>query len=140
MVLLWRGKYARRMADVFDVVADSTRRDIVRLLRQAPSPGEMSVGQLVEALGITQPTVSKHLKVLREGGLVAVREDGQHRYYHFDPTALGDLYSWMSAVGDAPKESEPQPFFDLTMAGRATGGIIRDVESWASSLISRLPR
>jgi len=128
------------MADVFDVVADSTRRDIVRLLRQAPSPGEMSVGQLVEALGITQPTVSKHLKVLREGGLVAVREDGQHRYYHFDPTALADLYSWMSAVGDAPKESEPQPFFDLTMAGRATGGIIRDVESWASSLISRLPR
>jgi len=111
MVLLWRGKYARRMADVFDVVADSTRRDIVRLLRQAPSPGEMSVGQLVEALGITQPTVSKHLKVLREGGLVAVREDGQHRYYHFDPTALADLYSWMSAVGDAPKESEPQPFF-----------------------------
>jgi DNA-binding transcriptional ArsR family regulator len=100
----------------------------------------MSVGQLVEALGITQPTVSKHLKVLREGGLVAVREDGQHRYYHFDPTALADLYSWMSAVGDAPKESEPQPFFDLTMAGRATGGIIRDVESWASSLISRLPR
>lgn len=140
MVLLWRGKYARRMADVFDVVADSTRRDIVQLLRQAPSPGEMSVGQLVEALGITQPTVSKHLKVLREGGLVAVREDGQHRYYHFDPTALADLYSWMSAVGDAPKESEPQPFFDLTRAGRATGGIIRDVESWASSLISRLPR
>jgi len=140
MVLQWRAKYARPMADVFDVVADSTRRDIVQLLRQAPSPGEMSVGQLVDALGITQPTVSKHLKVLREGGLVGVREDGQHRYYHFDSTALADLYSWMSAVAHAPEESEPRPFFDLTMAGRAAGGIIRDVETWATSLISRLPR
>ena len=128
------------MADVFDVVADPTRRDIVRLLHQAPYPGEMSVGELVEALGITQPTVSKHLKVLREGALVGVREDGQHRYYHFDAKALGDLGSWMSAVGHESSEPAAPPLFDLTMAGRATGGIILDVEAWISSVISRLPR
>ena len=65
------------MSDVFDVLADSTRRDIVDLLR---SGSELSVGQLVESLGITQPTVSKHLKVLREAGVVVAREEGQHRY------------------------------------------------------------
>jgi DNA-binding transcriptional ArsR family regulator len=112
----------------------------MRLLRQARPPGEMSVGELVDALGVTQPTVSKHLKVLREGGLVGVREDGQHRYYHFDPEALADLYSWVSALGHGTEEPVAQPFFDLTMAGRAAGGVMRDVEIWAVSLISRLPR
>src|SRR5690606_15180043 len=55
----------------------------------------MSVGALVEALGVTQPTVSKHLKVLRDAKLVTVREEGQHRYYRLSPEPLDELASWL---------------------------------------------
>ncbi|SIO08472.1 ArsR/SmtB family transcription factor [Agromyces cerinus] len=88
------------MADIFDVVADSTRRDILAVLleREADVPssgGEISVSEIVSALGASQPTVSKHLKVLRESGLVAVREEGQHRYYKLDRTPLETLEDWL---------------------------------------------
>ena len=119
------------MADVFDVVADPTRRDIVRLLHETGPRGEMSVGELVEALGITQPTVSKHLKVLREGGVVGVREEGQHRYYRFEPAALSALEQWLSTLGHRADVSTGEPFADLTFAGRAVGGTMRDIQKWA---------
>ena len=66
------------MADIFDVIADGTRRDILQLLRERGASGEKgtSVSQIVSALGVSQPTVSKHLKVLREASLVSVREEG----------------------------------------------------------------
>ncbi|MDQ0577790.1 ArsR/SmtB family transcription factor [Agromyces albus] len=88
------------MADIFDVVADSTRRDILAVLlereRGVPqSGGEISVSDIVTALGASQPTVSKHLKVLRESGLVAVREEGQHRYYKLDRGPLETLEDWL---------------------------------------------
>ena len=88
------------MADIFDVVADSTRRDILAVLleREAEVPssgGEISVSEIVSALGASQPTVSKHLKVLRESGLVAVREEGQHRYYKLDRAPLERLEDWL---------------------------------------------
>ena len=88
------------MADIFDVVADSTRRDILAVLleREAEVPssgGEISVSEIVSALGASQPTVSKHLKVLREAGLVGVREEGQHRYYHLDRGPLEVLEDWL---------------------------------------------
>jgi ArsR family transcriptional regulator len=88
------------MADIFDVVADPTRRDLLQLLLEtyvsADSPsGELSVGEIVDRLDLTQPTVSKHLKVLRDHGLVSVREDGQHRYYSLDATPLEDLEDWL---------------------------------------------
>ena len=88
------------MADIFDVVADSTRRDILAVLleREAEVPssgGEISVSEIVSALGASQPTVSKHLKVLRESGLVAVREEGQHRYYKLDRKPLETLEDWL---------------------------------------------
>jgi DNA-binding transcriptional ArsR family regulator len=88
------------MADIFDVVADPTRRELLQLLLEAyvsveSEAGELSVGEIVERLGATQPTVSKHLKVLRDHGLVAVREDGQHRYYSLDATPLEDLEDWL---------------------------------------------
>ena len=77
------------MADIFGVVADSTRREILRILLERYNQsgavgGELSVSDIVVQLGLSQPTVSKHLKVLREAGLVGVREAGQHRYYHLD--------------------------------------------------------
>jgi ArsR family transcriptional regulator len=88
------------MADIFDVVADPTRRELLHLLLEAyvsveSEAGELSVGEIVEKLGATQPTVSKHLKVLRDHGLVSVREDGQHRYYSLDATPLEDLEDWL---------------------------------------------
>ena len=88
------------MADIFDVLADGTRRELLtHLLRHAGSRterGEVAVSELVTELGISQPTVSKHLKVLRDHGLVAVREEGQHRYYRLDPGPLDELQGWLS--------------------------------------------
>jgi DNA-binding transcriptional ArsR family regulator len=88
------------MADIFDIVADATRRDILHVLLDASGPesggsGEVSVSEIVTALELSQPTVSKHLKVLRESGLVRVREEGQHRYYHLDPAPLEDIEDWL---------------------------------------------
>lgn len=88
------------MADIFDVVSDATRRDIMQVLLEryvslTSDSGEISVGDLVEHLGLSQPTVSKHLKVLRDHGLVSVREDGQHRYYRLDSTPLEELEDWL---------------------------------------------
>ncbi len=88
------------MADIFDVIADPSRREIMRVLLESQSehdrgPGEVSVSGLVEALGLSQPTVSKHLKVLRDSGLVEVREDGQHRLYRLRATPLETLEDWL---------------------------------------------
>lgn len=88
------------MADIFDVIADGTRRDLLKVLLgqyvSADSPnGEISVGQIVERMGLSQPTVSKHLKVLRDHGLVTVREDGQHRYYRLDTDPLEEVEDWL---------------------------------------------
>lgn len=100
MVLRPRVGYPVAMADIFDVVADPTRRDVLRvLLERYVSPesdgGEISVGDMVERLGTSQPTVSKHLKVLRDHGLVVVREEGQHRYYRLEAGPLEELEDWL---------------------------------------------
>lgn len=124
------------MTDLFDVLADETRRDIVTLLHRASGDdNEMSVGELVDALGITQPTVSKHLKVLREAGVVRVREEGQHRFYRLDKTPLVSLGGWLADfTGGAATTAEP--FVDLTILGRATGGLLSDAIDRAWGLIA----
>lgn len=92
------------MADIFSVIADPTRRHLLELLLQryveesdegAEHGGEASVSELVTALALSQPTVSKHLKVLREASLVQVREEGQHRYYKLDAAPLEDVEDWL---------------------------------------------
>ncbi|HSP53759.1 MAG TPA: metalloregulator ArsR/SmtB family transcription factor [Cryobacterium sp.] len=88
------------MADIFGVVADSTRREILRILlerynQSSTAGGELSVSDIVDKLGLSQPTISKHLKVLREAGLVGVREAGQHRYYHLDYAPLEVIEDWL---------------------------------------------
>jgi DNA-binding transcriptional ArsR family regulator len=93
------------MADIFDVISDATRRDILALLlkRAATASPELSVGDLVGQTKLSQPTVSKQLKVLRDAGLVAVREDGQHRYYRLDTAPLASLGDWLQGfVSPAP--------------------------------------
>ena len=86
------------MSDIFDVLADDDRRAILFLLLDAQMNGnaELSVSDLVAKTGLTQPTVSKQLKVLREAGVAGVREDGQHRRYHLEPGPLGEAASWLS--------------------------------------------
>ncbi|WP_060927432.1 MULTISPECIES: ArsR/SmtB family transcription factor [Microbacterium] len=95
------------MTDIFDVIADGTRRDILQLLLRRTTEGDAgtSVSQIVADLGISQPTVSKHLKVLREAELVSVREDGQRRFYSLEVEPLGSVDDWlvpflMDAYGD----------------------------------------
>lgn len=100
MVLAGSPGYPDAMADIFDVIADATRRDVLavlleRYVSEESTSGDISVGEIVEHLGLTQPTVSKHLKVLRDHGLVTVREEGQHRYYSLDPTPLEDVEEWL---------------------------------------------
>lgn len=85
------------MADIFGVIADATRRDILKLLLDRAAMGEdgTSVSQIVQVLGVSQPTISKHLKVLREAGLVAVREEGQHRFYRLSRQPLDEVDDWL---------------------------------------------
>ncbi|PJJ70901.1 helix-turn-helix protein [Diaminobutyricimonas aerilata] len=107
------------MPDIFDVIADATRRDILAALLESRSggdtaAGELSVGQLVERLSISQPTVSKHLKVLRDHGLVTVRDAAQHRYYRVDGAPLVEIESWIAPFIDAeldPADSDDTAVF-----------------------------
>src|SRR5436853_7078476 len=77
---------------LFEVVAEPRRRQILDLLRGR----ELSVGDLVEATGAAQPAVSKHLRVLREAGLVASRIDAQRRLYRVNAAPLRDLDAWVA--------------------------------------------
>ncbi|GAA2532528.1 hypothetical protein GCM10009860_10570 [Microbacterium mitrae] len=125
------------MADIFDVIADGTRREILRLLldrSDTPSYDGTSVSHIVTELGVSQPTVSKHLKVLREAGLVVAREEGQHRYYSLDPSPLGDVDDWILPFLDAevPESSStlPEPAVNAAeFVGRAAASAKHAVES-----------
>lgn len=79
------------MVDVLEVVAEPSRRRILDTLRH----GESSVGALVHELGSSQPAVSKHLRVLRQAGLVDVRVDRQRRLYRVRPEPLLELDEWL---------------------------------------------
>ena len=76
----------------FTAIADPVRRDILALLRN----GEQPAGALVETLGLPQPNISKHLKTLREAGLVRVRIDGPRRLYSLDAAPLAELDDWLA--------------------------------------------
>jgi DNA-binding transcriptional ArsR family regulator len=78
--------------NAFAALAEPTRRRILDCLLD----GERPVGELVERLGISQPTVSKHLRVLREAGLVTARVDAQHRRYRLEPAGLREIEAWLA--------------------------------------------
>ncbi len=80
------------MASTFEVLAEPRRREILDLLRD----GERLVGDLVDRLALTQPTVSKHLKVLKGAGLVDVRHDAQRRWYRLRPGPLAEIDEWLA--------------------------------------------
>ncbi|WP_227982238.1 ArsR/SmtB family transcription factor [Nocardia spumae] len=80
------------MASTFEALAEPRRREILDLLRQR----ERLVGELVTELRLAQPTVSKHLKVLRGAGLVEVRHDAQRRWYRLRPQPLSEIDLWLA--------------------------------------------
>jgi DNA-binding transcriptional ArsR family regulator len=82
---------AATTADTFNAVAEPRRRQILDVLMG----GERSVGDLVDRLGLAQPQVSKHLRVLREVGAVDVREDGRQRLYRLNGAALKPIHDWV---------------------------------------------
>ncbi|MDI2036702.1 ArsR/SmtB family transcription factor [Paenarthrobacter nitroguajacolicus] len=102
--------------DVFAVIAEATRRDILVSLRS----GDKAVGELVEELAASQPTISKHLKVLREADLVSMRAQGQKRFYALNPKPLAGVANWLEtfdvgtsapaavAPAAAPAVAEPE--------------------------------
>jgi DNA-binding transcriptional ArsR family regulator len=76
----------------FEVLAEPVRRRILDLLRERPR----SVGELTAELGLSQPGTSKHLRVLREAGLVRVRAQAQRRWYELDPAPLAEVDAWLA--------------------------------------------
>lgn len=78
--------------DVFNAIADEHRREILDFLVD----GETPVGSIVDEVGISQPQVSKHLRVLSDAGLVRCRAVGRQRLYRLDPTCLRPLNDWAS--------------------------------------------
>ena len=87
--------------DVFAVIAEATRRDILVSLRS----GDKAVGELVEELAASQPTISKHLKVLREADLVSMRAQGQKRFYTLNPKPLAGVANWLETFDVGPSPS-----------------------------------
>lgn len=129
MVLRAANDYPCPMADIFGVVADPTRRDILQVLldshlANSGESGGISVSEIVGKLELSQPTVSKHLKVLRDAGLVQVREKGQHRYYQLTSGPLEDVEDWLI------------PFLGSGLPEAATigAGLNDEVRDFASSV------
>lgn len=82
---------AATTTDAFNAIAEPRRREILEVL----AGGERAVNDLVEELGLAQPLVSKHLRVLREVGLVAAREAGRQRMYRLDGRPLKLVHDWV---------------------------------------------
>ena len=81
-----------RPVDTLAVLADPTRRAIIALL----ADGEVAAGDLAAHFPVSRPAVSRHLRVLREAGLVDVRVEGQRRLYALDPRPLSELDAWLA--------------------------------------------
>lgn len=101
--------------DVFAVIADPTRRHIL----QALAVERLAVGELVEELSVSQPTVSKHLKVLRTAGLVETEAVGQKRFYSLTPAPLATVTDWVDGLLAAPVV-ETAPALEAVPATEAT--------------------
>lgn len=84
------------MMTVFEALAEPMRRRILDLLRERPR----TVNELVDSLGISQPGVSKHLRVLREAGLVRARQDAQRRWYELRLEPLAEVDQWLASYRD----------------------------------------
>ena len=84
-------------SDVFNALAESRRREILDTL----NAGEKAVGTIVEDLSLSQPQVSKHLRVLSEVGLVTSRAEGRRRLYRLEPAPLRPMHEWLAKYEQA---------------------------------------
>ena len=82
---------AATTSDVFNAIAEGHRREVLDAL----IPGERAVGAIVQDLSMSQPQVSKHLRVLSDVGLVSGRADGRHRLYRLEPARLQPFHEWL---------------------------------------------
>jgi DNA-binding transcriptional ArsR family regulator len=87
-------------ADVFNAIAETHRRDILDTLLD----GEKAVGTIVNDLAMSQPQVSKHLRVLNDVGLVTCRADGRRRLYRLEPARLQPFHQWLAKYEQALNE------------------------------------
>lgn len=91
-------------SNAFKALADPTRREVLRLLRQ----GEMTAGDLAERFDMTKPTMSHHFAVLKEADLLTSRRDGQTIWYALNTTVVQDLMAWaMDLMGGDDEKGEP---------------------------------
>lgn len=99
--------------EAFSAVADPNRRRILDEVRDRPH----TVNMLVDVLGLSQPAVSKHLKILREAGLVVVRPEGQRRWYKLKPRSLAEIDEWLGPYRQfwANKLDELEQHLDETL-------------------------
>ena len=88
---------ASTTSDVFNAIAEADRREILDVLMT----GEKAVGVIADDLSLSQPQVSKHLRVLSEVGLVGCRADGRHRLYRLEPSRLRPLHDWLAKYEQA---------------------------------------
>jgi len=88
---------ASTTSDVFNAIAEADRREILDVL----IAGEKAVGTIVNELSMSQPQVSKHLRVLSEVGLVGCRAEGRHRLYRLEPVPLRPLHDWLAKYEQA---------------------------------------
>src|SRR4051812_23835021 len=109
---------AATTSDVFNAIAEPQRREILALLRA----GERPVTDLAQELGMTQPGASKHLRVLREVGLVRDRRAGKQRLYGLDARALRPVHEWTGGVERVWKESFDRLGEDVQDLEQAKGG------------------
>jgi len=130
------------MADIFEAIADPTRRHLLETLLGSHligGSGELTVTELVEKTGHGQPTVSKHLKTLREVGLVAAREDGQKRYYSVTPEPLEEIEDWMinflSLDFDPEYEEGEELAENLSVAGAKLGHWLTEKAGWLNETL-----
>jgi ArsR family transcriptional regulator len=117
------------MADTFDAIADPTRRRILQVLNERGGAGEITVADLAVELGVTPPTTTRHLGILREQGFVSMREDGRLRYYRLELEPFDELRTWLSAfLGTEPDEDAAASHDDSTVfaawAGADVGSTI----------------
>jgi DNA-binding transcriptional ArsR family regulator len=98
--MMWAMARAATTTDAFNAVAEPRRRQIVDTL----ASGERPVNDLVRELGLAQPQVSKHLRVLKEVGVVDVREEGRQRVYRLNGRALKPIHDWVKAYEGAWSE------------------------------------
>ena len=94
---------AATTADAFNAIAEPRRRQILDVL----ATGERPVGDLVEIVGLAQPQVSKHLRVLREVGAVDVRDQGRQRFYRLNGRALKPIHDWVTPYAKTWSERWP---------------------------------